>query len=205
MVATSQHETAPNAGGKAARTRHRLRGCTLDVIAETGEFTGEVVAERAGVSTATFFSHFATKDHAIAACLQQCFDEYDTRMQHVESVERLLDVGLEQMLADVVQTIIDINEKYRNLLRLARGRIQVSRLLRDISREEERRAFAATQRFLELGQAAGRIKPGDTRALTATVRTVLDGLDTWTVRADRDIARREIAQLLARYLAPSPT
>lgn len=188
--------------GKAARTRRLLQECTSAVIAATGEFTGELVAERAGVSTATFYSHFATKDHAIAACLDVCFSEYAVRMREAESVEFLLEVGLRECLSRIVTTITGINDEYRTLLRLARGRIQVSHLLREQSREEERRAFAATLRFLTLGQAAGRVRDYDAEALTLTMRTVVEGLDNWTIRAQPDTAPNEIVDLLTRYLSP---
>lgn len=189
--------------GKAARTRRLLQECTFAVIADTGEFTGELVAEQAGVSTATFYSHFATKDHAIAACLDVCFSEYAVRMREAESVELLLEVGLRECLSRIVTTITGMNDEYRALLRLARGRIQVSHLLREQSREEERRAYAATLRFLTLGQAAGRVRSYDAEALTATMRTVVEGLDNWTIRATPDIAASEIVDLLTRYLSPA--
>lgn len=199
------HDSTPVRGeGKAARTRRLLQLRTLEVIAETGEFTGEVVAERAGVSTATFYSHFATKDHAIEACLAMCFEDYEARMEHVESIELLLDIGLQATLGKIVTTIAEINGEYRALLRLARGRIQSSHLLREQSRTEERRAFVATERLISLGQSAGRIRQGDTQLLAATVRTILDGLDVWTIRAHPEVASTEIPDLLTRYLTPEP-
>jgi AcrR family transcriptional regulator len=189
-------------GGKGARTRRRVQRATLEVIKETGEFTGELVAQRAGVSTPTFYTYFATKDHAIEACLALCFEDYEERMGRAESIEVLLELGLERTLTGVVATLIAINDEYRALLRLARGRIIASRLLREQSRIEERRAYEATKRFLSLGQAAGRIRAGDIDALTTTVRTVLEGLDSWTVRARPEVITREIPDLLLRYLRP---
>ncbi len=199
---TTSQPRGNRAGGKAARTRAALLQGTLDVIAETGEFTGELVADRVGVSTATFYSHFATKDHAIHACLERTFAEYEQRMRLVESIELLLDAGLHEVLTRIVTTITAINDDYRALLRMARSRIQVSRLLRDQSRAEERRAFAATRRFIELGQAAGRIRRADPELLTATVRTIVEGLDAWTIRSHPQVARSEIPDVLARYLSP---
>lgn len=190
--------------GKATRTRHGLVGRTLEVVAETGEFTGEQVAARAGVSTATFYAHFATKDHAVHACLQRAFDDYQQRMQQVESIERLLDVGLRETVTGIVRTIADINDEYRSLLRLARARVRASQLLREQSRVEERRAFAASLRFVRLGQSAGMIRRSDPEILTATMRTLVEGLDAWTVRSHPAVAETEIPDLLTRYLAPIP-
>lgn len=187
--------------GKAARTRRRLQQVTLEAIASSGEFTGEAVAERAGVSTATFYAHFATKDHAIAACLELCFEDFDARMSEVQSVEALLSDGLPRTVHAIVTTMIDVNRRYRSLLRLARSRVQASTLLRDLSRRQERSAFAATEHFVRLGQAAGRIRSGDPEALTAAVRTVVESLDTWIVRAHPDVAT-EISAMLTHYLAP---
>jgi len=202
MVISAPAALSVRGEGKRARTRRLLQQCTLEVIAETGEFTGELVTERAGVSTATFYSHFATKDHAIEACLAACFEEYEAKMQRAESIELLLEAGLHATLHEIVTTITAINDDYRALLRLARGRIQASQLLREQSRAEERRAFAATERFIALGQSAGRIRAGDTEVLTATVHTVIEGLDTWTIRTHPEVASNEIPELLTRYLSP---
>ena len=171
------------------------------MIAETGEFTGSSSPSELGVDRDVLL-HFATKDHAIAACLAVCFEEYEQRMAEVESIERLLDAGLRQTLADIVTAISAINDAYRALLRLARARIQASHLLREVSREEEHRAFAAAQRFVRLGQSAGQIRQGDPESLTATMRTVVEGLDAWTIRAHPAVATREIPDLLSRYLSP---
>lgn len=198
----AEPRSRPVGGGKALRTRQSLLEATLAVIAETGEFTGELVAERAGVSTATFYSHFGTKDHAIQACLAQAFELYEERMREVESVERLLDAGLRETMTAIVATITTLNDDYRSVMRLARGRIQASRLLREQSRDEQQRAFAATRRFIELGQASGRIRRDDPELLTATVRTIVEGLDAWTVRSHPDVAATQVPDVLTRYLTP---
>jgi len=188
--------------GKAARTRRALQQATLDVIRESGEFTGEAVAERVGVSTPTFYAHFATKDNALAAALELCFDDFSQRVAEAQTVEVLLDHGLEETLRRIVAITVEVNGDYRALLRLARGRVQSSVLLREISRDAETSAFDSTRRFVELGQSARLIRAGDPEALTATIRTVLDGLDSWTVRAFPAVPDTEIPRLLTTYLTP---
>jgi AcrR family transcriptional regulator len=188
--------------GKAARTRRALQRATLDVVAETGEFTGEAVAERCGVSTPTFYAQFATKDHAIAAALELCFEDFARRIAAVESIERLLDDGLEETIRQIVATTVEVKGDYRSLLRLARSRVQASPLLRERSREAEASAYAATLRFVELAQAARLVRDGDPVALTATVRAVLDGLDSWIIRTHPGVADEEIPRLICRYLLP---
>lgn len=197
-------DTEVRSGGKAARTRQALVTRTLEAIAATGEFTGDQVADRAGVSTATFYAHFSTKDHAIHACLDEAFEAYEVRMGRVESIELLLDVGLRQTLSEIVRTIGEINDEFRPLLRLARGRILASKLLREQSRAEEHRAFTATLRFIELGQAARMIRRDDPEVLTATMRTIVEGLDAWTVRSHPVVIESEIPDVLTRYLTPDP-
>ncbi|WP_139980328.1 TetR/AcrR family transcriptional regulator [Nocardioides litoris] len=204
MVNSGTHPET-RATGKAVRTRQALVAATLEVVAETGEFTGEQVAARTGVSTATFYAHFETKDHAVHACLQRAFEDYRLRMQEVESIERLLDVGLRETMTAIVRTITAINDEYRSLLRLARARVRASPLLREQSRVEERRAFAASLRLVVLGQAAGMIRRADPEVLTATVRTLVEGLDAWTVRSHPAVAETEIPELLTTYLSPTPT
>jgi AcrR family transcriptional regulator len=195
-------EAAPSPDGKGARTRRALIQHLLAVIAESGEFTADVVAERAGVSPAAFYAHFATKDRALAACLDASFADYTERMARVETIEHLLDHGLEETLRQMVATLLSVNADYLSLLRLARSRVQSSAELREQSRTGERAAFAATARLLELGQAAGRVRAGDVDVMTATVRTVLQGLDSWLVRSHPAVAADEVPRLLAAYLAP---
>jgi AcrR family transcriptional regulator len=187
---------------KGARTRRALIQHLLDVIAESGEFTADVVAERAGLSTAAFYAHFATKDRALAACLDASFSDYAERMARVETIEHLLDHGLEETLRAMVTTLLAVNAEYLNLLRLARSRVQSSEELRDQSRRGERSAFASTARLLQLAQAAGRVRAGDVEVMTATVRTVLQGLDSWMVRSHPAVAADEVPRLLTTFLAP---
>ena len=71
MITHPVEAPSQTAVGKRARTRRALLACTLAVIAESGEFTGEVVAARAGVSTATFYSHFTLEPkgrHIVRIC-----------------------------------------------------------------------------------------------------------------------------------------
>jgi hypothetical protein len=126
-------------------------------------------------------------------------------MTMVEDIELLLREGLRETLRQVVAATIDVNDEYRNLLRLARGRVQASALLRDVSRTAERDAFTATRRFLTLGQAAGRVREADVDGLTAGVREVLDGLDSWLHRAMPGALHEQVPDLLTRYLTPEGT
>jgi hypothetical protein len=80
--------------------------------------------------------------------------------------------------------------------------VQSSEELRERSRQGERMAFASTARLLRLGQAAGRVRAGDVDVMTATVRTVLQGLDSWLVRSHPAVAADEVPRLLATYLTP---
>jgi len=203
-VSTTQQRQppAPTPEGKGARTRRALIDHLLAVIAESGEFTADAVAERAGVSTAAFYAHFATKDRALVACLDASFADYAARMAPVETIEHLLDHGLEETLRQMVRTLLAVNADYLSLLRLARSRVQSSEELREQSRTGERAAFASTARLLQLGQAAGRVRPGDVEVMTATVRTVLQGLDSWLVRSHPAVAADEVPRLLAAYLTP---
>ena len=56
-------------GRKAGQTYDALVNATCDVIVATGNFSGESVAEKAGMATATFYAYFSTKEDALAAAL----------------------------------------------------------------------------------------------------------------------------------------
>ena len=53
-------------GRKAGRTYDALVSATCQVIVATGGFSGETVAEKAGLATATFYAYFSTKEDALA-------------------------------------------------------------------------------------------------------------------------------------------
>ena len=52
--------------GKLERTRQRLVRAIREEVNATGNFSAETVAARAGISTATFYNHFARKDDELA-------------------------------------------------------------------------------------------------------------------------------------------
>ena len=60
---------------RSKQTRADLARAAHDEIARTGEVESDAIAKAAGVSVATFYSHFASHDDAISAALDLSLTE----------------------------------------------------------------------------------------------------------------------------------
>src|SRR5260370_22567919 len=95
-------------GSKAQRTRRRLIEATRAVLAETGGFNAELVAERAGVAPATFYVYFPSKDEALAAALDAALGELVAGTLTQFSIERILDEGLRPAVEGAVEAALAV-------------------------------------------------------------------------------------------------
>ena len=86
---------------KSQRTLARLVECTGQEIAESGSFTAERVAARAGTSVATFYSHLPTKDVALTAAFNAAMDDLVELVEARLTGEALLEDGLEAFARDI--------------------------------------------------------------------------------------------------------
>ena len=191
--------------GKLARTRNKLVRAVREEIAEHGGFSAERVALRAGTSTPTFYNHFATKDDALAAAYEQMMLGVVELAQRKCQIERLLDEGLQTLVADwVLMTGAFFRENVR-LSRLAQAAIDRSKTMRDLFRDHEARTIEVYRRFIELGQAACAIRQGNPDAM-ASVLTIT--AQSWhhqlvqNVEAGDDL-HRELTGMIVGMLQPS--
>lgn len=192
----------PPVGGKARRTYDTLVEATRAVIATTGTFSADSVAEHAGMSQATFYSYFPTKDDALAAAFELVLADLDAAGANALSVERLLDTDLRTVLTEAVAAVLDVFRDNALVFRLALGRLPESKTMRDVYRRGQGAGDEVLQRFVELGQKAGAIRDGDSRYLATTFLVILQGLNNPILlnRADDDPAVLHIVDMLEALL-----
>lgn len=167
---------------RSQRTRGALVAAAHAAIAGSGDLSPEQVAKAAGVSTATFYTHFAAKDEAIAAVLDLALEDVNGRGTHVLTIEHLLDHGLEATVREALAGgVAGFREQHR-VFRLALSRLPHDRSIRDVYRHHEQIAHRTLRRFLELAAAADQIRRGDLDAMTAVLLVTLQGLNNPLLR-----------------------
>ena len=190
--------------GKLARTRHKLVQAVREEIAENGGFSAERVALRAGTSTPTFYNHFATKDDALAAAYEQMMVGVVDMAQRKCQIERLLDEGLQVLVADwVLMTGAFFRENVR-LSRLAQAAIDRSKTMRDLFRDHEARTIEVYRRFIELGQAACAIRQGNPDAMASALTITAQSWHHQLVQNIEagDELHRELTGMIVAMLQP---
>ena len=197
-------EPAELSDGRGARTRTRLVAATVEEVAATGSFTAERVALRAGTSPATFYAHLPSKDVALAAAFSRVLDELNRDVEAGLRIEMLLDQGLARLCEAFVGSAVGFFRDRSLVFRCALARLPESRELRRIYRDHEAAALAATLRFVERGQAAGRVRAGDARVLATSILVLAQGLNNPLLRGARpgDPLLLEQARVLELLLAP---
>jgi len=200
---------SPDAGtsvpGKAERTRSSLIDATCAELSDTGSFTAERVARRAGTSVATFYVHLPTKDVALTAAFQRVMQELVEVVENHLEVEFLLEHGLDTLIRSFVGASIDFFSDRALVLRCALARLPESRDLRRVYREYEAVAFEHFTRFVSLGQAAGRIRAGSVPHLARTLLVLSQGLNNPLVLDDEvgDELSTELTRVMVACLEPA--
>ncbi len=190
---------------KSQRTLARLVECTGQEIAESGSFTAERVAARAGTSVATFYSHLPTKDVALTAAFNAAMDDLVKVVEARLTAEALLD-GLEQFARDFVDASLAFFADRSLIFRCALARMPECRPLREVYRAHQAQAFSRYARFVEMGQAAGKVRAGDVEALARAFLVLSQGLNNPLALglAESDPLRAELAGLMLALLEPGP-
>lgn len=191
--------------GKSQRTLARLVECTGQEIAESGSFTAERVAARAGTSVATFYSHLPTKDVALAAAFDATMDDLVELVEARLAGEASLEDGLEAFARDFVDASLAFFADRSLIFRCALARMPECRPLREVYRAHQAQAFSRYARFIETGQAAGKVRPGDVEALARAFLVLSQGLNNPLALGlgEGDPLRAELAGLVQALLAPN--
>ena len=198
------HATAGRAeNGKSQRTLARLVECTGQEIAESGSFTAERVAARAGTSVATFYTHLPTKDIALTAAFDAAMDDLVEVVDARLTVDALRD-SLHRFARDFVDASLAFFAEKSLIFRCALARMPEYRPLREVYRAHQAQAFSRYARFVELGQAEGKIRRGDVESLARAFLVLSQGLNNPLALGltESDPLRAELAGMVEALLAP---
>lgn len=190
--------------GKLGRTRHMLVAAIRAEVAVSGNFTAELIAQRAGISPATFYNHFATKDEALMAAYVDLMHELETLVASHCHIERLLDIGVQQLVSDWLLDAAVFFCGNAALFRLAQAALERSKPMRDLFRQHEQRILHIYQRLIELGQTAQVIRAGDVVAMAQVVVVISEGWYHPLIQKLKpgSALHQEMTDVLTRMLCP---
>ncbi|WP_158214544.1 TetR/AcrR family transcriptional regulator [Phaeobacter sp. 22II1-1F12B] len=105
-----------------------IQRATLDLAREYGfdQVTTDAIAERAGVSTRTFFNYYTNKE---AASVGHPLGLPEEAKRAFEAGNRLLSEDLRNLMAAHLEQIEDMQDIMQDMIRLARDHDRVKRLL----------------------------------------------------------------------------
>ncbi len=163
--------------GRSERTRRVVVDATVARLRSEGAFTVEQVAADVGVSVATIYNRFPEgRDGLLAAAFDSALDRL-VAAGAVLTVEHLLDHGLEATVRAMVDGLVAVFTDEALVMRSALARLPESRVLRESYRRHEADARSRNHRFVQLGQAAGRITDEDTAELADVLVVMGQGLN----------------------------
>ena len=134
------------------------------------------MADAAGVSPATLYSYFGSKDLLLAAAFDAALDDINQSTTSILSVERLLENGWENTARALVRSVVRRFSHDARLVRLAVARLPDADEVRQVYRKRQDEAQATIGRFIRLGSSAGKLKIGDDEVLAKATLVLLQGL-----------------------------
>lgn len=182
---------------RALETRRALVRACIKVIQDTGSLQPEQVAHHAGVSPATFYTHFANKDVALTAVVSEVIDMLNALAESMLSPERLLDLGIEQVLRDFVNTSRDLYADHSAVIRLAQTRINDYAPMGDAFLVRQQEGLRIVETFLERSRKAGFVRELDTHSAAVTVIAALQSLNNRLIFSDDDYVANLTTMLVA--------
>jgi AcrR family transcriptional regulator len=189
---------------KTKATFESLLVATRESIRRAGGLSPEAVAEAAGVSAATLYAYFGSKDALLAAAFDVALADINQATAAILSVERLLEEGLETTAHSVVRTVAKRFSHDARLVRLAIARLPEAPEIQQVYRRRQDEALQIVSRFIRLGGVAGQIRTGDEAVLARTVLVILQGLQNpLALQPGAGPVVEEIGEMVYRLLVPS--
>jgi len=149
-------------------------GC--DGLCKAGVLDPDAIAGAAGVSTATFYAHFASHDDAIAAALDKSLTAIVGVVEQRFHIEALIENGLDHVVANLVTGTHEIFLGESLILRAAQARMSTHQPIREIYRGHEARSIEHLTRQVELGQKAAILRGGAPGKRATSLLVLLQGL-----------------------------
>lgn len=195
----------PPPGTRKARTTYEaIIASTREILRTRGVLSPELIAEHAGVSPATFYTYFSSKDAVLAAAFDATLAAMTFDLDEVLSIEALLEDGLDTTMQALVRRIVRGFSHDARIFRLAISRLPESETIRQVYRHHEELILALLERFIRLGAAAGRIRRGGaTDVMAAVLLVTIQGYQNPLIlRPGSGPVTEELAGMLLALLRP---
>lgn len=163
------------AAPRTARSR-RTRAAIVDAVREelrrTGAFTVDRVVERVGCAPATYFTHFASKEDALAVAYGGVLADLERLTIELFDVDELRLLGPRAFATFAERELVRFFQAEWRTFNAALARISENRGVRDRHRAAEDAIHGHVARFLAAAERAG-IVPGPAAASRASAVIVL--------------------------------
>ncbi|HKY47225.1 MAG TPA: TetR/AcrR family transcriptional regulator [Acidimicrobiia bacterium] len=190
---------------KTRATHQSLVDAARDSVRRHGVLLPEAVAETAGVSPATLYTYFGSKDALLAAAFDAALGEIGDELSRILNVEKLLEDGLESVTRRLVRTVVKHFTQDARVVRLAIARLPESPEVVEVYKKRGDEQLALIGRFVKLGIAAGKVRDGEVPALSRAVMVQLQGLQNPIVlHSGAGPVVDEICRVVHLLLAPAP-
>ncbi|MEO0494746.1 MAG: TetR/AcrR family transcriptional regulator [Actinomycetota bacterium] len=203
---TGTPRTGKTLTARSRRTRAALVAAVRAELRRSGGFTAETVAERAGCSGATFYSHFGTKDDALTAAFALTLDDLVGGLVERLTVDSLTD-DVAGTVAGFVEWQADFFRVESLVFRTALSRLPSHRPLRHSFRDADRRAVDHLTTVLTAGRDRGVVRH-DIDPTDLAEAFLVAGQGVNNPRALRPAAapvRAALAGSISAMLVPNPT
>jgi len=202
VTTSTPPRTAEAHTARSRRTRVALVAAVRAELRATATFTAEAVAERAGCSPATFYSHFGTKDDALTAAFDQTLTELVDMSTDALTTEAFVAHGVDATLETFVADQAQFFRRESLVFRTALSRLSHHRPLRDAYRDAERRTLTHLVTVFERLAEAGLVPPTEPAARAEAFMIASQGINNPRALAPpADHVRSSLARGLSGILA----
>ncbi|WP_058043366.1 TetR/AcrR family transcriptional regulator [Streptomyces roseifaciens] len=169
--------------------RQQIIESTIDLISTRGypATSLSAIAERAGISKAAVLYHFSSKDNLTRATFAQVLEQFGAYV--TERVEREAD-PLDALVA-YVRAMVGYQQANRRHVRVITEMLlddEGGTQLKTPGRHDTGGRWQALAELLAAGQAAGRLRAFDTRAVALAIGGAIDGVVAhWLADPDVDL------------------
>lgn len=184
---------------RALETRRALVRAAIETIQASGTLQPDEVASRAGVSTATFYTHFSNKDVALTAVVSEVIEMITAMSEAMLGPERLLDLGLEQVIGEFVESSRDFYRDHSAVIRLAQTRINEFRPMGEAFLAGQVDGLRSFQVFVERAQRAGFVRDTDAQNVAHTLMATIQSLNNRLV-FDNDEYLDDLSSMIVWFL-----
>ena len=192
---------------RAQRTKADLKAAIHFEIARSGTLDVAAVTEAAGLSQATFYSHFGSHDDALAAALDISLTNVTEVSRSIVNIETILEMGLADMIDLLVEQLVVAFGVEAPVLRVALARLSQNTTIRDVYRSHQSAHHLHLTKQLELGQRASVVRAGEPDQLAAALLVSAQGLNNpLLLRTDgNDETMSALKRALLAILKPDAT